>query len=450
VGSSTTTRPTAWRQMNALLRGERLVVHNLILGGGTVVAGLLGIAFQSVFSHRLQPADYGAVFGIVTLMSLIGLPTSALTLLMARETSRDRAPGGSALSNALLRDGNRALFSLGLAVALALAIGAQTLSNYLRIPQGLLLAAAAGVPFTLALSLPLGRLQGEQRFMALSVISVSQAGLKLIAALVLGLVLGSTGIVAGISLATAAVYVAALLMVRQRRVAGPQGLPWLRPAAAYLGVVFPSTLALAVLLSADVLLVKHFFPTRVAGEYAAVAALGRAIFWGASAVAAVLFPKVVFRGAQGQGGSHLVGASLGLVALGGLAGLGLLALTSHSLLIAFAGGSYADVAGYLPWYAVGMIMLGAAAVLIATHQSRGKASFLVLLVPLSLLEPILLVAFHQNLAQVVFVVDVSMAMVAGSLGILYVVQSRLLLRGQVATTTASSAVTSMWLESGDR
>jgi hypothetical protein len=155
-----------------------------------------------------------------------------------------------------------------------------------------------------------------------------------------------------------------------------------------------------------------------------MAALGRAIFWGASGVAAVLFPKIVFRGTRGQSGSPLVGASLLLVGLGGLAGLALLSFGSRWLLGAFAGSAYIEAASYLPWYAIGMILLGATAILIATHQSRGKSGFLAVLIPLTALEPALLMVFHQNLWQVVQVVDVSMALVAGGLLALYLIQQR--------------------------
>src|ERR1700694_4834990 len=82
-----------WRTAYALLKGERVLTHNLIVGGGTIAAGILGVAFQSLASHQLLPADYGAVFAVLTLITFIGLPASALTLLMARETSRDRADG---------------------------------------------------------------------------------------------------------------------------------------------------------------------------------------------------------------------------------------------------------------------------------------------------------------------------------------------------------------------
>ena len=394
--SSASTGPQAWRSLT-LLKSERVVTHNLIVGGGTVAAGVLGVAFQSLASHQLRPADYGSVFAVVTLITFIGLPASAFTLLMARETSRGQASGHQALSANLLRRGNRALMLFGIGLACVTALGSPALARFLNVPAELLIAAAVGIPFGLALPLLLGEFQGEQRFVAFAALMTGQAGVKLVAAIALGLVFGPLGVIAGISLATIAIYLVALRLLR-RRLAIKPNLSWWRPAAQYLAVVLPSTLSLAVLLSADVLLVKHYFPTRAAGEYAAVAALGRAIFWGASGVAAVLFPKVVFRTTQGRSGSHLVSASLVLVAIGGLAGLALLSVGSRWLLTAFAGGAYAGAAGYLPWYALGMTMLGGVAVLVATHQSQGRPGFLAVLLPLTLLEPALLITMHQSLA----------------------------------------------------
>src|SRR2546421_12151525 len=87
------------------LRDERLIGHNMLVAGGTILAGTLGFAFQIVVSHRLRPADYAAVFAAMTLLTLVALPASALTLLMARATSRDRAAGDNAARAARLRSG---------------------------------------------------------------------------------------------------------------------------------------------------------------------------------------------------------------------------------------------------------------------------------------------------------------------------------------------------------
>lgn len=401
-----------------------MLTHNLVVATGTVAAGVLGVTFQSLASHQLRPADYGSVFAVITLITFIGLPANAFTLLMAQETSRGRASGHQAASATLLRRGNRALMLSGLALASLLALGSPLLGRFLNVPLELLLAAALGIPFGTALPLLLGEFQGEQRFLAFSVLMTAQAGAKLLGAIALGLVFGPLGVIAGISLATIAIYLVALRLLR-RRLAIKPNLPWWRPAARYLAVVLPSTLSLAVLLSADVLLVKHYFPTRAAGEYAAVAAVGRAIFWGATGVAAVLFPKVVFRTTQGRTGAPLVSASLILVAIGGLAALSVLWASSGRLLTAFSGAAYEGGAGYLPWYALGMTMLGGVAVLVATLQSHGRPGFLAVLLPLTFLEPLMLFTMHQSLIQVVQVVDVSMAVILVGLGVFYVLMERI-------------------------
>jgi len=417
------TATTWWRRVAATLLGEQVVSHNLIVATGTVIAGVLGVAFQGLFSHNLRPGDYGGVFAVVTLIGFIGLPAGAFTLLMARQASRDRVVGQVTASGTLLRQANWAILLLGTAIAAAMVFGSPPLSVVLNVPGELLIAAAVGVPFALALPLLLGEFQGEQRFLAFTGLLVSQAGLKLIGALVLGALWGPAGIIAGISLASALVYLTALSILRSKMTT-TAALSWWRPALKYLAVIVPSTLSLSALLSADVLIVKHYFPTQAAGEYSAVAALGRAIFWGASGVAAVLFPKVVSRDALGRSGSSIVAASLFLVALGGVGGFGLLWLSAGWLLSAFSGPAYSDAAGYLPLYAVGMTLLGAVAVLIATQQSRGTPGFLAILCPLTLMEPAALLLFHQTLSQVVQVIDVCMALVLVGLGTQYLVQER--------------------------
>ena len=77
--------------------------------------------------------------------------------------------------------------------------------------------------------------------------------------------------------------------------------------------------------------------------------------------------------------------------------------------------------------------------LIATHQSSGKPGFLAVLLPLAALEPVLIVVFHQNLIQVVQVVDISMALVAAGLVAWYMVEQRI--RRFEVTASPSTAPT---------
>lgn len=399
------------------MRDERLISHNVLVAGGTILAGGLGFAFQVAVSHSLHRSDYASVFAAMALLTLVTLPASALTLLMARRTSRDRAIGHSAASAALLRSGNRTLLVAGIVLGILFAAGSPWIGALFSLPPGFIVAVATGIPVALALPLLMGELQGQQRFLSFASLNVGQAGLKLVAAMGLGLVFGPVGVVLGLAVAASLSYVIVCWLVR-RRLAIRFAQPWLRPALRYLALILPSTLALSVLLSADVLLVKRFFSGSAAGEYSAVAALGRAIFWGAAGVATVLFPKVIYHESQGRSGSRVIGISVGLVAIGGTAGLAVLGFVARPVLTAFAGSEYVAGATILPLYAIAMTLLGVASVLIATHQSRARAAFLVVLLPITVAEPILIVAFHHNLAQVVWIVTLSMAALVGGLAIL--------------------------------
>src|SRR6202022_4670424 len=171
-----------------------------------------------------------------------------------------------------------------------------------------------------------GQIQGRQRFFNLSLLLVGQAALRLVAAVGFALFLGAVGVLIGVAFGNVAVYLLALVMVGRPRSARAALPKEPREAFRSLAVILPSSLALAVLFGADVLLVKHFFNAGDAGRYAAVAALGRAIFWGTSGIALVLIPKAAVHESRGSSGFPLVVASLGICLVGGVIGLTILSL----------------------------------------------------------------------------------------------------------------------------
>jgi O-antigen/teichoic acid export membrane protein len=313
---------------------------------------------------------------------------------------------------------------VGVVLGVLFAVASPWIGTFFSVPAQFVVAVATGMPVALALPLLMGELQGQQRFLSFASINVGQAALKLVAAVAFGLILGPIGVVLGLAAAAYISYFIALYLVQERLAWSPIQ-PWLRPALQYLALVLPGTLALSLLLSADILLVKHFFSGRAAGEYSAVAALGRAIFWAAGGVAAVLFPKVIFRESQGNSGARIVGGSLGLVLVGGVAGFVVLGLVARPILTAFAGSAYAGGAAILPLYAISMTLFGCATVLIVTHQSRARALFLAVLLPIAAAEPLLIMAFHGSLRQVVQVVVLCMAGLVLGLAALYIVDIRL-------------------------
>jgi O-antigen/teichoic acid export membrane protein len=320
----------------------------------------------------------------------------------------------------------------GVAIAVACIAGASWLGRVFSLPPAVLIPAAVSIPFGLALPALLGRLQGTQRFSTFSLLLVGQSAIRLVAVIAFASLMGAIGVLVGIAAGNATVYLLALGVigrpVSDRSIASRES----REAFQSLAVILPSSLALAVLFGADILLVKHFFSAADAGHYAAVAALGRAIFWGASGIAVVLFPKASVNASHGTTSYHLVIASIAICLLSGIAGLALLSAGAGFALTVFAGPAYAQAGAYLPWYAIAMTMLGGASVLVANGQARGRSDFLAILIPVTLAEPLLIVRFHQSLGQVVQVLWLSMAVLFVGLVVLYLVQERQRVRPAVA------------------
>ena len=427
-------RPAVW----SALAAERFVSHNMIMGVSTLLAGALGFFMQALLSHRLMPADFGIAFGVLSLLMLILLPTNAVMLVMAKETSRDHAAGRSDPSAAVMWLWHRYLMLGGFAIAAAGILGADSLSRFFNVPSAAIAPAALSIPFGLALPALLGQLQGRQRFFKLSLLLVGQAALRLVAAVGFAVFLGAVGVLIGVAVGSVLVYLLALGMVGRPRAPRATQRRESREAFRSLAIILPSSLALAVLFGTDVLLVKHFFNGVDAGRYAAVAALGRAIFWGASGITIVLFPKAALRASQGSSGVHLVLGSVAICLLGGLAGLAILSLGAPLILTVFAGYQYAAASTYLPWYAIAMTLFGGSSVLVANAQARGKADFLAVLIPVMLLEPVLIIAFHQTLNQVVQVLSLSMAVLFIGLAALYLVQERAAARPKLVLEGATA------------
>ncbi len=393
------------------------VAHNLVAGSGTLVAGLLAFAFQSVISHRLQPAGFGAVFSVITTITFVTFFAGAFGRLVSWSTSRERA-GAQVDSAAILASVNIRMLVLGVVIAIVMAALSPWISAFLHVSRAIVLVGLAGLPPQLAVVAVLGRLQGQQRFVSWGVLSVLVALLKLVCAVILSLKWGPTGVLAGLGLAAYITYGLALLYVRDMFKA-PRHVSW-EGLWQFVALMALSSIALTFALSADVIVVQHFFKPRQAGEYAAMAAVGRSIFWLLGGVGAtVVFPKAAFRGAAGQRTTGVVTAS-SLLAVGcGLVAALFFGLLGKPVLSLFAGHAYVSGAAYLPWYAVGMAFLGGATVLVNAQQSLARAAMLWVLLPGALLKLILVVAFHHDLLQMTIAGDVGLGLLLAALAAVY-------------------------------
>ena len=317
---------------------------------------------------------------------------------------------------------------LGTALGLVFAIGAWPLSVYLKVPAEFVLLGALGVPFMFATSPMLASLQGEQRWVPWSLLSIGIALSRVVFVVLFVWVFGSTfgpaGVLLGISVAAAVLYFTALAMVWPRWRRGRAPSSW-RPVWRFLVVSVWSTITVAVLMGSDIVVVQHFYHGAQAGQFSAR---------GGHREVAVLcdgerdkrsLPKGVSTARQAardqNSGVHLGGDCHRRRPTGVARVLRLQPYDSPCVL----GACLRDAgASYIGWYALGMPLLAAVVMLSNTQQSLADLSLLWVLIPGTVIKPLLIYFFHSTLLVVSLMSDISIAAVLVALVVQYLLTER--------------------------
>ena len=192
-----------------------------------------------------------------------------------------------------------------------------------------------------------------------------------------------------------------------------------------------------MLMGSDVVLVEHFFGGVRGGQFSAVTVTCRALFFAMGSVTFVLFPKVAARHASSRGTKAMVAASVGIALVAALAGLVVFTAAGPFILRTFSGRAYLAGADYIGWYALGMPLLAAVVMFSNTQQSLADLGLLWVLVPGTLLKPLLIVLFHESLLIVSVMSDVSIGALLVGMAVRYMLAERQL---ELAAVT-SRAVT---------
>ena len=277
-------------------------------GGGLLFAAMmlvnvLNYGYAVVLGRVFGPEEYGAYASFTSLFLLVSL----LPLTLQQVTARYAALGAT-LSGYVLR---LALVA-GAVLAALLAGSSAWLAPLLKLNPWWLVLLGVVAPVYAWTGVLRGEAQGRQAFPAFGSNLVLEHAVKiLLTPLFLAFVPGASGAVA----ATLAALPLTALHLRRFQASVQARHERAREAVLYAGPVFANLAAQAVIINADILMVKALLPAHEAGIYAAVAMIGRVVFYSSWAVGAAVFPLVSARQGDGGSSSRLLWIALGTVAL---------------------------------------------------------------------------------------------------------------------------------------
>lgn len=388
-------------------RQRAFLRHNAIYWVAALLVSFLNYLYYPVMGRLLDPAAFGETQTIISFFTqagaffqVLGLVSIGVAAKYADVKVRDKLTNElSRLSLAL------ALLFFGLSI-----IFSPLLKQFFHFGSvgpfmllGILLLVNVPLAFANAY------LQGNQRFKALSAVNilgavsklVLSAGLVLIGLKTLGAIGGMIcaqiiGLLYSLKLGKGLrSYVAAHLHFRR-----PE-FKLVKPELPYALIVLATSLTTNLLLSFDILVVKHYFSPVQAGLYTGISIISNIIYYVTGPFAAVMIPSIQPSLAAAKNYRTLRHSLLITTVIGGGV-LVVFLLAPHFVVTLLLGHKYSVYANFLPGLAVSMFALSLANLLIYYHI--GLRHFLV--APTVLLglatTLVLLVRDHASFGMVVW------------------------------------------------
>ena len=386
------------------LRTSAMVKQSLLVFSAAMVLNVCGFAAHAVASRELGVAAYGGLYALINAALIAALPVAFVAPVVAQLAAEFRALHDDSHLRGLtdsIAGGFTKLAVIYLVVATA---GMIPFAHFLHVPiwslpfVGLIAGVALFVNALRAIA------QGTQDFVGYGFSNAVEGVAKVIgivALIAVGLRLG--GAVVGFLLGPlcALIYLASRL--KRRYAAAPTHrvrYDWRRILNAGAGAA-AATIAIALMGSADVILVKHYFPEHAAGLYAAASLGGKMLLYLVGFVPTVLLPQAADRHARGARTRDVLAGSLAMLVAVALCGLFVFYFFGLQVLHALVGHAFDGAAPLLVRYGVAMVLLALTNSLtfygIATH----RLAFTVPLFICTLGTLAAIVTFHPTLATVV-------------------------------------------------
>jgi len=412
-----------------LNKDECLLKHGVLVLLGTTASMILGYFFQVFAGRLLGPSDYGIFGSLAAILYIVSVIGGAITTSITKFASEFNARKEMGKLKGMLVSYSLKSAALGAVIAAIFLPLSAGLANALRIEDPFLIVILAVIfPFSFVSAVLGGMLNGLQRFEQLSATQVLNSLVKLLFGI--GLVLlgfGVLGAILGLVFASIATLSASLFFLRCLFKEKSESVSGVK-IVSYSIPVLASTALLAIMVNADIILVKHFFPSRDAGFYVAASTLTKVILWASGALLIAMFPKVSDMNAKNSSPAKLLRSTLCYILLLSFLTVALLFLAPKWVTVLVFGERFEEASALMLPFAAAISLYSLSNAFIRYDLAVARFSFLYPLCLASACEIALIALFHSSLLQVIHVLIAINALLLASLA--YINRHELIARGE--------------------
>ena len=405
---------------------NKLYANSLIFFIASLLGAFGNYAFHFLMARLLSPSSYGELQSLISLSVIFGIPVGVLSVVITKYTAEFKAKNENHQISWLFKIFTKKLFFLGLIFFLLLLLATPFISNFLALKSlSSLIILIGSFIFVFLAALNNSVLQGLEKFKALSAISIITVILKIFLAFILiKLSLAVSGAVLAFVLAGLIAYGLTFIPLRFLIKSMPlssleSAQPPIKQMLNFSVPVLLIILFTTLLYNLDILLVKHFFDSAVAGQYAALALLGHIIFFLIGPLIAVMFPAAAAAHASSISTNLIFKKSFLMSFFVGVITLAFYFTFPALIIKIIVGANYLELAPYLGWFGTAMFLFSLISLLSQYFLSISKTRFTYILFIAVFCQTALISIWHASLWQIVWIMNGVMAVCLAGLAVYY-------------------------------
>jgi O-antigen/teichoic acid export membrane protein len=398
------------QKIKGLLQSKIASAGTLLMLSMTVVnAG--NYVYNLIMGRWLGPSLFADLSLIVTLLLIVTFITAPIQMTTARYSAIYTADGDlntlASIRNFILT----IAAGFGFLLTVLFVSLAPLLQKFFHTQSAIpFMIFGAALPFSLMQGVERGVLQGQTRFKILAASYQLEMWTRLLVSIgLVALGLSVSGAVVGISLSFFFTWLMARLAIKGLFQKESISREVRADLIAFAAPVMVSQLGQILINNSDVILVKRYYEASQAGQYAALALIGRIVFFATWSVVTTMFPIVAQKQKIGEPHVHLLWLSLGIVLTVSTPIVLLTLLIPQQIVTVLFGIQYLEIAPLLWLYALATSLYALANVIINYRLSLGEGRETRFAIGAGMAQLIGIMLFHETLAQVVYVQVVVMA-----------------------------------------
>ncbi|NBB20167.1 oligosaccharide flippase family protein [Runella sp. CRIBMP] len=368
---------------------EAFLSTGFMLMVSTLVVNIGNYAFNLLTGRILSPEAFGEANFLVTCLLAVSFVATAFQLTAAKFSDPQNQLSDLA-------------WILGFMICAGVLVFSNNIADAFQLTSETSLSLLAmAVPFYFVMSVGRGKLQGDLHFGRFAITYQVEMWARLIVGIgMVALFRSAWGVVIGLLVSIGSGFIYTNLAQKTSKTAAIH-IKSFEGFSTFFGATLLYELSQIVINNSDVLIVKHYFTTQEAGLYAALALIGRVVYFGTWSVVMVLFPKVIEQKKKGLPTHQLLVKSFAIVALiAAIIVAGCLAFSEWIVGTLF-GKNYLSISTYLWQYASVTALFACANVWVYYHLSLDRKTPILLSLLAGILQFFLLYVKHGNFGDVI-------------------------------------------------